>query len=52
MLILSADNDLLDTAKREAREELGQLPHFQLRGEILTKCALSVKISQDVTHTS
>lgn len=36
-----ADNDLLDTAKREATEELGQLPHFQLKGEILTKCALN-----------
>lgn len=35
--IEDGDNELLATAKREATEELGSMPDFQLKGEILTK---------------
>ena len=30
------DKDLIDTAKREATEEMGTLPPFDVKGEILT----------------
>ena len=30
------DKDLIDTAKREATEEMGKLPPFDVKGEILT----------------
>ena len=34
-----ADGDLLETAKREATEEMGRLPPFRLHSRINTTCA-------------
>ena len=33
------DSDFQATAEREATEELGALPNFQIAGSLLTKCA-------------
>ena len=34
----NGDGDLIDTARREAAEEMGPLPPFQVKGEVLTVC--------------